>query len=87
MLFTNKRLAENIGQVNDSQTQMWMEQASVEGNSTNRKEIYYQIQKHLIEEVFPITCSYSSIVSDVYNPRVKGWYFNLFKIPFNEIYF
>jgi peptide/nickel transport system substrate-binding protein len=86
IMFATKILGENIGQVNDSQTQTWMEEASIETNRTKRKELYYQIQKHLIEEVFPIACSYSNIVSDIYNSKIKGWYLNLFRLPFKDVY-
>lgn len=85
--FTNNEFAENYGQVNDSLTQILMDQALEETNSTLREQLYYQIQKRLAEEVYPIICSQTTYLTDIFNVDIKGWFSNSFLLPFKDIYF
>ena len=87
ILFSNKESKYNSGQVNDTLTQLWMEQALETTNPALRRNLYYQIQKHLIEDVYPIACSYSTIMTDVYLSNVTGWYSNSFLFPFRTVAF
>ena len=86
-LFTNESVAANAGQTNDHLTQIWMNEALSETNPTNREQVYYKIQKRLIEEVFPITFSYSSLQVCIYRANLKGWNTNSWTWPFKNIYF
>ena len=76
----------NIGQVNDALVQQWMEEAVEETNETVREQIYFNIEKRLIEEVYPVIwCevyfNYDTYVSNLYwTPdlgvfTIKDWYF------------
>lgn len=87
ILFNNNGSKYNSGQVNDALTQMWMEKALETTNPTLRRNFYYQIQKHLIEDVYPIACSYSTYMTDVYLSNVTGWYSNSFLFPFRTVAF
>jgi peptide/nickel transport system substrate-binding protein len=76
----------NIGQVNDALVQQWMEEAVEETNETVREQIYFNIEKRLIEEVYPVIwCevyfNYDTYVSNLHwTPdlgvfTIKDWYF------------
>ncbi|MCK4383504.1 MAG: ABC transporter substrate-binding protein [Candidatus Lokiarchaeota archaeon] len=87
-LFSNKTDGVwNFGQVNDSLVQLWMEEALEETNETAREQLYFKIEKRLIEEVYPaIWCemafSYDVYVSNLHwTPdlgvfTIKDWYFD-----------
>ena len=79
----------NYGQVNDSLVQQWMEEAVVETNETVREQIYFNIEKRLIEEVYPVIwCEvfyiYETYVSNLHWLHapdlgvftIKDWYFD-----------
>ncbi|MHA1986838.1 MAG: ABC transporter substrate-binding protein [Promethearchaeota archaeon] len=77
----------NIGQVNDSLVQEWMEEAVEETNETVREQIYFNIEKRLIEEVYPVIwCetyfAYDTYVSNLHwTPdlgvfTIKDWFFD-----------
>ncbi|MFW9951061.1 MAG: ABC transporter substrate-binding protein, partial [Candidatus Thorarchaeota archaeon] len=83
-LFTNESVAENAGQTNDHLTQTWMTEALSETNRTTRKQLYYNIQKHLIEEVYPIAFSYSTTQVCIYRANLKGWKTNSWTWPFKN---
>ncbi|MFW9938136.1 MAG: ABC transporter substrate-binding protein [Candidatus Thorarchaeota archaeon] len=85
-LFSNKKPNWNIGQVNDTQVQEWMEEGLEETNETAREEIYYQIQKRLIEEVYPNIWIWQWRRTDVYVSNLRGWYPNGFKDLFKFVY-
>lgn len=87
LMFTNKRVALNAGQVNDTMTQIWLDQATGEFNTTLRRELYYNIQKRLIEEVYPFVVAFSSKLTDIYRTNITGWYSNFFTMPFKTIRF
>ncbi|MFX1355240.1 MAG: ABC transporter substrate-binding protein, partial [Promethearchaeota archaeon] len=52
-LFTNRSVAYNSAQVNDPIVQQWMEEAIEETDQTQREALYDNIQKRLVEEVYP----------------------------------
>ncbi|MFX1379622.1 MAG: ABC transporter substrate-binding protein [Promethearchaeota archaeon] len=63
----------NYQQTNDSIVQEWMEEGLVETNLVQRAHLYYNIQKRLIEEVFPVALLYSCVWYDVYRSNLRGW--------------
>jgi ABC-type transport system substrate-binding protein len=81
-LFTNEKPNDNIGQVNDSQLQQWIYDTMAEFNETAREELYYNIQKFLIEEIYPALWLHSTIFYEVYLSNVKG-----LSHPGNGLYF
>ncbi|MFX1567035.1 MAG: ABC transporter substrate-binding protein [Promethearchaeota archaeon] len=86
-LFTNETVAFNTGQVNDHLTQMWMTEALSETDPIARKDLYYDIQKHLIEEVYPIAFSYSTVLAAIYDSNINGWSTNSWNWPFKNVCF
>ncbi|MFX1567037.1 MAG: ABC transporter substrate-binding protein [Promethearchaeota archaeon] len=78
--FTTEKLAYfenyNYGQVNDTLVQQWMEEALTPGN---RRQLYYQIQKHLIEEVYPNIWLHSTSYYVVTVSNLEGYYPNWFR--------
>lgn len=63
----------NFQQTNDTNVQEWLEQGTVETNPFSRSQLYYEIQRELIEEVYPVAWLYSPIWYDVYRSNVRGW--------------
>ncbi|TFF99889.1 MAG: ABC transporter substrate-binding protein, partial [Promethearchaeota archaeon] len=76
-LFTNRSVANNAAQVNDSQVQAWMEQALVETNPSLRKQLYDQIQQRLIEEVYPLCWGFVPHKYDAHNIKLTGYPSNI----------
>jgi len=73
-LFSNKTgFAYNLQQTDDLIVQSWMEDAIVETNPLVRNQTYYNIQKRIIEELYPIAYVYSFVWYDVYRINLKGW--------------
>ncbi|MFX1501866.1 MAG: ABC transporter substrate-binding protein [Promethearchaeota archaeon] len=64
---------QNFQQTNDSLIHEWMEEGLVQQNPTLRNGIYFNIQKRLIEEVYPVVWLYSSVWYDVYRTNLRGW--------------
>ncbi len=85
--YTNKKIGYNMGQVNDTQVQEWMEDALIETDPIARKQLYYKIQKRLIEEVCPHIWLHSRIGWDVYVSNLRGWYPHPYKTSFKSVYF
>jgi ABC-type transport system substrate-binding protein len=72
--FSNKSgFAYNLQQTEDLIVQSWMENAIMESNPVLRNQTYYNIQKRLIEEIYPIAWLYSDVWYDVYRTNLKGW--------------
>jgi ABC-type transport system substrate-binding protein len=63
----------NYQRTNDSIVQSWMEQGLIETDPVLRNLIYYNIQKRLIEELYPVTWLYSPVWYDVYRSNLRGW--------------
>ena len=86
-LFVNETGAANFGQINDPQTQIWMTEALGVTDLKARKRLYYDIQKHLIEEVFPIAFSYSTLQCTIYVSNLKGWNTSAWYWPLKNVHF
>ncbi|MHA2266754.1 MAG: ABC transporter substrate-binding protein [Promethearchaeota archaeon] len=71
-LFNDFEPSYNIGQVNDTQIQQWLESAVIEFNETKREDLYSNVQKRLIEELYPVAWVRSGIYFDVFGPNVRG---------------
>jgi peptide/nickel transport system substrate-binding protein len=63
----------NYQQTNDTIVQEWIEEGLVETHQMQRAQIYYNLQKRLIEEVYPIALLFSSVWYDVYRLNLRGW--------------
>lgn len=63
----------NLQQTEDLLVQSWMEEAILETNPVVRSQTYYNIQKRLIEKIFPVVWLYSNVWYDVYRSNLKGW--------------
>ncbi|UCC19285.1 MAG: hypothetical protein JSV62_14460 [Promethearchaeota archaeon] len=85
--FTNKKIGYNMGQVNDTQLQELMEEALIETDPIVRRQLYYQIQKRLIEDVCPHVWLHSWIRWDVHVSNLRGWHPYPYKIMFKSVYF
>ncbi|MFX0025630.1 MAG: ABC transporter substrate-binding protein [Candidatus Hermodarchaeota archaeon] len=86
-MYSNKTIDLNYAQVNDKSVQLWMEEALEEPNENIRSQIYYDIQKHLLEEVFPVCYLYRKSFLRIFRSNVKGWQVHQFKSNFKAIYF
>ncbi|MHA1986840.1 MAG: ABC transporter substrate-binding protein [Promethearchaeota archaeon] len=72
-LFSNKTDGIwNFGQVNDALVQQWMEEALEETNETLREQLYFQIEKRLIEEVYPLILLESGFLLNTYVSNLHG---------------
>ncbi|MFX1497301.1 MAG: ABC transporter substrate-binding protein [Promethearchaeota archaeon] len=78
---------DNIGQVNDTATQDLMELALAEHDEKIRSQIYYDIQKHLVEEVFPSCYLYRKNYLSIFRSNLKGWQVHQFKSNYKDIFF
>ena len=87
ILFFSNTSISNFAQTNDALVQQWMEEALEETYPIARKQLYYQIQERLIEEVFPVIWLYSNKKSDIYVSNLRGWQSNDMKAVFNSVYF
>ena len=58
--------------LSDSQLDTWIEQGIIETNETLREQIYYNIQKRLVEELYPVVWTHSYIYWHVWASSVKG---------------
>lgn len=86
-MYSNKTIDLNYAQVNDASIQQWMEEALEEPDENTRSQIYYNIQKHLLEEVFPVCYLYTKNYLRLFRSNVKGWEVHQFKSIFKSIYF
>ncbi|MHA2126781.1 MAG: ABC transporter substrate-binding protein [Promethearchaeota archaeon] len=79
----------NYGQINDSLVQQWMEEAVEETDEDAREQIYFNIEKRLIEEVYPVIWCELYFTFDTYVSNlhwlhapdlgvftIKDWYFD-----------
>lgn len=86
-MYSNKTIDLNYAQVNDKLVQQWMEETLEEPNEITRSQKYYDIQKHLLEEVFPVCYLYRKNYLRIFRSNVKGWQVHQFKSNFKTIYF
>jgi peptide/nickel transport system substrate-binding protein len=88
-LFSSKKAVGfwNFGQVNDTLVQQWMEEALEETNEDAREQLYFNIEKRLIEEVYPVIWGESLVHYDIHVTNlhwtpdlgvftIKDWYFD-----------
>jgi peptide/nickel transport system substrate-binding protein len=87
ILCSNKTLDLNYCQIDDTLVQQWMEEALAETNEAVREQYYYQIQKHLIEEVFPMCYLTRKNCFKIYRSNIKGFEINHFNPVYKDIYF
>lgn len=73
--------------MNDSLVDQWIEEGLKENNPTLREEIYYKIQKRLIEELYPVILISSRISILSYVSNLKGLPPNPFKMVLKDVYF
>jgi len=86
-LFSNKTDGIwNIGQVNDALVQLWMEEALEETNETVREQLYFKIEKRLIEEIYPLIMVEMIFRLDTYVSNLH-WQPNPFNYSFKDMYF
>jgi ABC-type transport system substrate-binding protein len=78
---------ENWGQVYDPQAQEWMEEALKEPDPIKRRNLYYDIQKCLIEEVYPSLWLTNTFRRDIYVSNLRDWYPNFLRFSFKTVYF
>ncbi|MFX0020144.1 MAG: ABC transporter substrate-binding protein [Candidatus Hermodarchaeota archaeon] len=87
ILCSNKALDNNYCQVNDNSTQDLMELAIAETNEVVREQLYYQIQKRLIEEIFPMCYLFVRNHFKIYRSNLNGLDVNHFNPVYKDIYF
>ncbi|TFF90416.1 MAG: hypothetical protein EU548_03130 [Promethearchaeota archaeon] len=86
--FTNRTKAINTAQVNDSQVQLWMEEALFEIDENVRERLYDKIQKRLVEEIFPWAWGIENRFHIAYVENLKGYPTNsMLKSYFYPCYF
>jgi len=73
--------------VNDSLIDQWIDDGVRETDTNLREQIYFNIQKRLIEELYPVVWAFSSKNIDVYASNLGGWQPNPFKILLKTVYF
>jgi peptide/nickel transport system substrate-binding protein len=86
-VYTNKVVGRNVAQVNDTLIQQWMELAMRETEPILRKQLYYQIQKRLIEDIYPHLWMHSLIKTSIHQSNLEGWYPNSFKLDLKSVKF
>jgi ABC-type transport system substrate-binding protein len=62
----------NFNNFYDPQVQDWLEQGLIETNETVREEIYNNIQKRLVEELYPAVWLYTRVRYHVWASNLKG---------------
>lgn len=87
VVYSNGARDSNYCQVNDSSVQQWMEQALGEPDTNTRTQLYYDIQKRLSEEVFPLCYLYRKNYLSLYRSNVNGWQVHQFWSKFKNVYF
>lgn len=56
----------------DAQVEDWLNQGLIERNETTRRQIYYDIQKRLIEDLYPVIWTHTNIDWEIWASNVKG---------------
>ncbi|MFX0076533.1 MAG: hypothetical protein ACFE96_13910, partial [Candidatus Hermodarchaeota archaeon] len=62
----------NYANISDTQTDNWIIEGLGERNETAREQIYYNIQKRLVEELYPVLWTHSQVRWDMWASNVKG---------------
>ena len=78
----------NLGQVQDAYLEQLIDDGMVETNETARKQIYYDIQKYMIEDLYPVIWWYTTEVFIPISTRIEGYnQYNNYGMAWNEWYF
>jgi ABC-type transport system substrate-binding protein len=84
-LFSNKADGHsNWGNVNDTEVQQLMENGLNEIDNEARRQLYYDIQQLLIEEVYPCIWTYTEAYCNVHGPNLGG--INYYLWPYKSLY-
>ena len=73
--------------LNNSVIDQWIEDGMKEIDPILREQIYFNIQKRLIEEIYPIINIVSHLNLEIHASSLKGWQLNPFKILLKTVYF
>jgi len=73
--------------LNDSSIDEWIESGVKETDPILREIIYYNIQKRLIEELYPVILAFSVLDFEVYASNLKDWHLTPFKTLLKTISF
>jgi len=79
----------NICNFSDTQVQGWLEQGLIETNDTIREQVYYNIQKRLVEELYPVVWIYCPVRYHILASNLKGTPIegDTFKVTLKDAYF
>ncbi|MCK4501133.1 Loki-CTERM sorting domain-containing protein, partial [Candidatus Babeliales bacterium] len=89
-LFSNTSMS-NGAQVNDDWLQNAMMEALITPNLTERRDLYYDIQTYIVEDLMPWVFLYVSLSRNVLSTSIENWYRNpmgqldFFDITFNGV--
>ncbi len=86
-MYSNKTIDLNYSQFNDTKIQDWLEEALEESDQNVRSQIYFDIQKKVMEELFPYCFLYRKNFLSIFRSDVKGWEVQQFKSNFKNVYF
>lgn len=85
-LFSNDS-ASNMAEVNDPYLQLLMDNALIETNETLRKEMYYEMQRYLVEELMPWIFLIVPLIRNAWSSQIGGIQINsMSKIAFSHYY-
>jgi len=87
MLFTLYHSSENYLNINDSLVDQWIEEGIKETDPDLRRQIYYQIQERLSEDLYPLVWLITEKQIIIHISNLKGLQPNPFKILFKTVYF
>ncbi|MFX1571450.1 MAG: hypothetical protein ACFFB0_01775 [Promethearchaeota archaeon] len=73
--------------MNDSLVDQWIEEGLRETNPALREEIYYKIQERIMEELYPVIFTFSSIEFNIQVKNLRGWQPNPLKTQLKNVYF
>ncbi|MHA2131965.1 MAG: ABC transporter substrate-binding protein [Promethearchaeota archaeon] len=87
ILFASPAFNFNLGRLNDSLVDQWIRKGMQETDPTLRRQIYYNIQKRLIEELYPHILCYSEFKLNIHVSDLKGYPTNPFRTILKSVYF
>jgi peptide/nickel transport system substrate-binding protein len=78
----------NYGQVQDAYLEQLIDDGMVETNETAREQIYYDLQRYMIEDLHPVIWWYTTEVFIPISTRIGGYnQYNNYGMAWNEWYF
>lgn len=80
-------LSDNEFKFNDSLIDQWIEEGIRETDPSLRRQIYYQIQERIIEDLYPLVWIITEKQIFIHLSNLKGLQPNPFKISFKTVYF